>query len=254
MSAADNNQEPRFRFSEDEYTIALRWRFLASPFADLPAAPNGHNCTSCRKTIEPSDPFHFMNCTATGLHATRHAVLLKIISEFIQKELKEALIRTTPHYHDALTGEELGNKMADLEVAIPHRTAKFLDLCIASPASDTFTGTQFLAHRNDLAAAKYWESRKLREAGHTREVREGNMVPFIMEATGRLGDKATAYIHDITNFYPEMAVHGMMSPSERLQVKLSTAIMKFQAWFATRFHASIRLASNADAVEDFLMQ
>lgn len=253
MSAADHNQEPRFRFSDDEYRIALRWRFLASPFADLPATPNGHRCTACPHMIDPADPFHFMNCPATGLHATRHAVLLRIISEFIHKAKKEALIRTSPRYHDALTGEELNNKMADIEVAIPHRSSQFLDLCIASPASNTFTASQFLAHRTDLAAAKYWEGRKLREAAHTREAREGNLVPFILEATGRMGTKAVAYIHQITDYYPEYADKTMTPPSDRLQSKLSTAIMKFQAWFATRFHASIRLENNVDAVEDFLM-
>lgn len=252
MSASDRTTDPCVKFSDDEYRVALRWRFLASPFADLPAAPNGLRCTACPAVFDPSDPFHFMNCTSTGLHSIRHAEIQRILAEFITIEKKDALITTSPLYHDAITGEELTSK-ADLQVTIPHRVTKYLDLCIVNPASDSYTAPPYRAHRNDLAAAKAWEDRKLREAQNSREVREQHLVPFVIESTGRLGERAIAYVHDLTDYYPDMADKRMLPPSDRLQTKLSTAITRLQAWFATRYHASLRLGHNNEdaAGEEF---
>lgn len=248
MTAADANQDNKLAFKDDEFRVALRWRLLESPFIDLPELPDGslYRCHGCHNVAHPEDPFHFLNCPHTGYQNERHAVGVRVLSEFLRERAAPVEIKTTPAYHDA-AGNEL-SQYADLAVSTPFHDLQYVDFCVANPASYTFYSLPRPSHLTDLAAASYWEKKKRTDAARTLEVSQGLLVPFAIEATGRLGNRAVDFIHQLMFYSTHLQERGIPPPSDALQAKLATAITRIQARHACQFYH--RLCGTVPAPED----
>ena len=245
MTAADKKQDINKQFSDDEFRVALRWRLLNSPFEDLFANGRDVTCPACLHLVNHSDPFHCLNCPKLGFLSQRHSVLLRVLRDFIKKRVPTSEIRSTLCYHDVVDGRPL-EQYADLTVSVPFKGAKMLDLCVANAACPTrVNDTHRPSHTQDLAAARFWEAKKLVDAANTKEAADGTLVPFVLEATGRLGESATRYIHSITGYHapPPGVLDYIPPPSRILQDEMSTVVTKAQASIAIQYHRMLREAN-----------
>ena len=245
MTAADKKQDINTQFSDDEFRTALRWRLLRSPFEELYADGREIMCPACSTLVNHNDPFHCLNCPHLGFLSQRHSVLLRVLHDFIRKRVPQSVIRTTLCYHDAVDGHPI-ERYPDLTVSLPTQGTKVLDLCVANAACPTRVNqTVNPSHRHDLSAADFWEAKKRCDVAHTREANDGTLVPFVLEATGRLGAAAVRYIHDITVYHPPPpgTVEYIPPPSRILQDQMSTVVTKAQATLAMVFHRLLREAN-----------
>lgn len=177
--------------------------------------------------------------------AVRHSALLRVLHDFIRKRVPQSVLRTTACYHDAVDGHPI-ERYPDLTVSLPAKATKMLDLCIANAACPSRVNQAVNpSHTHDLSAAQFWEAKKRCDAAHTKEARDGTLVPFVLEATGRLGAAAVSYIHDITVYHPPPpgTVEYIPPPSRILQDQMSTVVTKAQATLAMVFH---RMLSEAN--------
>ena len=86
------------------------------------------------------------------------------------------------------------------------RGTRYVDFCVANAASFTYFSLPKPSHQFDLAAATFWEKKKITDASFAREVQEDQLIPFAVEASGRLGNAAVDYIHYVTWYTAEMQV------------------------------------------------
>lgn len=241
MSAYDAKQDTRSRFSTEEYTVALRWRLLESPFTDL-AENVVHRCPVCANALDRHDPYHVLNCSRSGFVSKRHAVILRVINDFLKKQVQNVQIQSSSRYHD-MTGQPVDQR-TDLLVTVPQKGQRYLDLCVCNPAANTFVSLRQPSHLHDLATATYWEDYKRRKVAHTKEVADGIFVPFAIEATGRMGHAAVEYIHQVTDYSPDLDLPVYIPPPSRiLQGMLATAVTKSLAAIAIQYHRMLREAN-----------
>ena len=235
MTGGDKKQEACLRFTNEEYCLALRWRLFIHPFGDL---PGGLQCPGCKVIIGRLDPYHTLNCNRLGYVTTRHNVVCDLLQDHLLKANRNAVFGATPHYHHPRNQRELETK-ADILVTRPDQSSKFVDVCVANPACLTHVDEHF-SHLNDLAAAGYWEEKKLWNARDTLEAQEKRVVPFVIEATGRLGLAAVDYLHRFVNYDPERQARCLPSPSEVFQARLATVVTRCQASLALQFRRTVR--------------
>ena len=236
MTGGDLWQAPNLHFTDEEFRVALCWRLLLSPNTGLELT--SYNCPGCKKDIPTTDAFHCLNCTSRGKLTFRHDLVAKISTEFFRKHNKDAILTSLPYYHDA-NGNFL-DKQADLRVSDPLDGVRFVDFSVANPACATYVNLPQPAHRFDLSSAKHIEDRKIIQAAQTQEAQEGRLVPFVIEATGRLGHRAADYVNHVAGYDPELQRIGVGPPSEKLQVQLATAVTRIQAYFCIEYFRLLR--------------
>ena len=218
-----------FSLNANEYRVSLRQRFLLAPFEDSMDHVHPTLCQCGVALNDKESPFHFLDCPLNkGFNHTRHAYCLTAVDGFLKKKLKERSIQTCsvppPRLHNP-EGEVL-DQNGDLAVHLLPNVSQVFDFVVSNPAAATFTNNHH-SHEMDNAANAFHETEKLRHYGHTREVQEEQLIPFAVEATGRMGPRA---INWIETFIPQDERQGRRgisrTPVQSLHAILCTAITK----------------------------
>ena len=110
-----------------------------------------------------------------------------------------------------------------------------LDMMVTNPAGRSFrVYNQVNAVTRDLFAATLGETRKRKHYAGKLEGIQGEFVPFVVEATGRMGTAAMDYINSVIPFPQEFIDRGLKAPIDILQAQLCSAVMKGNATIIRR--------------------
>jgi hypothetical protein len=221
--------QPRhLTLNSDEYRVALRQRLLLAPFEDTEAPAHPLACMCHMPLDDKFDPFHFLDCEHNqAFNHTRHSRCQELVASFLKRNLLHRQVQVTnvPRLHSQ-DGTQL-LEQADLAVHLIPNFYQVVDVTISNPAAVTYTSS-FNSHLFDDATNRAREQGKLNNYAHTREVSEGKFLPFAIEATGRIGPMAQAWIEEdlLSEETAELIGLGRRTPFQKLQSQLCTAITK----------------------------
>ena len=163
-----------FKLSDEEYSSATRLKLL------FPAQPQLDTPCSCGK-INVNDPFHFLNCNKASLVITaRHNAIRDRLCKFIHN----CNIGQTPIIEQKIAGTNL---ICDIIAKTNANCNDFIDVCIVNPAANTYINKVAMDIRDKFKDRKYRKALKDSKIIY-------NIVPFILELTGRLHSNARDYI------------------------------------------------------------
>jgi hypothetical protein len=132
------------------------------------------------------NPLHCFDCDKSkGLVKARHDVIRDVIIHMVKKAHPRAVVRAEP----TVEGQ---TQRPDILIHLPGST-KYLDVSFVNPASPT----EITARHTDLetdAANKYREEKK----GEKYQNWTQEVIPFVLETTGRLGPSAKKFFETIT--------------------------------------------------------
>ncbi len=217
-----------FSLNANEYRVSIHHRLLLAPFEDSMEQVHPTHCQCGEVLDDKESPFHFLDCTLNkGFNHTRHAYCLTAVDGFLKKKLKDRSIQTCsvppPRLHSP-DGEVL-DQNGDLAVHLLPNVSQIFDFVVSNPAAVTHT-RDFRSHEITNAANAHHEAEKLSHYGHTREVQEGQLIPFAVEATGRLGPRAVNWIETYIPEEDRQGRPGKRTPLQSLHAILCTAITK----------------------------
>ena len=185
------------RFYGEEFRNALRLRCMVNP---LPLLPNCAHLPICAcGTIEKpvfldGQPFHALDCRhgcINKANVTRHDRVRDVLADVI---INYCGIHKSNVHKEATVGPLRGparlRRRADLVVTIPGvRDNVFIDVAVVNPAAKTYL-QKGLSHIRSGGASTCRANEKVeyyRRAGMF-------VIPFVVEATGRLGYQATGFL------------------------------------------------------------
>jgi hypothetical protein len=174
--------------NDPDYRIALRMRLLLDP---VPVPPNGTICPLCtRHTHDDDYPLHLMDCSDGGWFWTkRHDLGVNtLLAEFLR----------TAGYETEI-GQKVGVKedgqgiVSDIVFHKGIGERHLVDVTVANPAAPSYEAEQPDQQEDAVAA---FRERQKREK-YASVANSYRIVPFAVEATGRLGPTAKDLIHEI---------------------------------------------------------
>lgn len=183
----------RCEFKDPEFVEALRIRLLTPLFYPLQLFGRHRNC-KCGKLIDlTADPRHLLDCDRGGWYITRrHDDVRDQLYETIKRLHPEAILTLEP----VLTAGEANPRRGDIKMVLGNRI-RIIDVAICDPSAACYRDHGSI--REDLAAAKQKEQQKEAKYAHIPELlNTDTLVPFVVEATGRIGPKAWAFLEQLT--------------------------------------------------------
>ena len=182
----------RFRYIPSEFVEALRLRLLIDPVRN---PRHGPHCTLCDAANLEESPLHPLDCNA-----------LRPARRWRHDRVRDALIALFKgHFEDDLLvgGNVTGERWYEGEDGVRRKvdivvhawgSTYALDVAVVDPSAPTYIRMGSAA-RPDVAARHRGEQ-KIAYWREMRGVRGVNFVPFVVEATGRLGPHAYRFFHD----------------------------------------------------------
>jgi hypothetical protein len=176
-------------FSDNDYLEALRNRLLI-PFSAIPG-PYNQQC-SCA-LVHPVNltvlPMHPLMCPGSkGIVQNRHNKLRDCLAKLLRKTVSPETTRIEPDNHN---GAHL-RRRPDIYYE-DNGAAKYIDLVVAEPTSQTYLNNRDLSSiTHPRAAAILTERRK--QAEYAAAAQDIDVEPFAVESTGRLGPSAQALL------------------------------------------------------------
>ena len=178
-----------YSISNKVFREALRLRLLLHPCDDL--AYVDRQCTCTQEAMK--EPFHLIDCKHSNwYHHNRHDAVQKILVELIKKvyamdnlEIEEANVRLL-----TLAGNKA---MGDIRFRTG-ASSRIIDVTVADPSAKSWREGAALAP--DFCA----EDREKAKTNQYRQVADfnlNNFVPFAVEATGRLGPRASRFLDEL---------------------------------------------------------
>jgi hypothetical protein len=215
----------------NEYRVAIRQRMLLAPFEDSEDNTHPRECPCGAGLSDSANPFHFLDCIQNhAFNHARHGDCVSVLEIFLRNKLKDRSVATafSPRLHHP--DGSLIDANGDLEVSMLPNVCQVFDVVVSNPAAATFTNPPYRSHEIDDAANVMHEDGKLNTYRHTKEVTDGQLIPFAIEATGRMGPRAIQWIE--TNIPEDERVPGRpckRTPVQILHAKLCTVVTKHAA-------------------------
>ena len=184
-----NEETERQFFTDEEFVLALRNDAGISP-TEL-NANRDHKCR-CNSIHKPQVKYsHGLDCSSTrGLRIARHHILRDYLASTIKKMFPEANIRK--EHKIGVIGES--DVIMDIVVEIGLHVYN-IDLAVVNPGAESYLNLNVSSHRNQLSASGYEEANKRRYYARVLPaVNPVGFVPFVIEATGRLGRAAREFL------------------------------------------------------------
>ncbi len=237
------------QLNPDEFRSCLGLRLLLPCCWSPPGSYS--QCQHCRATHygdqSQDSRFHALSCIkAQGKVTKRHNHICDILASTLRTLFGKHAVQVEP----AMPG---GMRRPDIILSIGARTI-IIDVAVANP-----TCRQYLTHSSDTvpyAAADALEERKRRSYIGTLaslQLHPDALVPFVLEATGRLGKAATTFVEQL-----ETAVEVRAEVSARATIKFMLANMRCSLHrgnaICIRFHReNARLMATASIGEADMM-
>jgi len=195
----------KFGITSDNYSEALQMRCLVHPMPAIDIFPRhcdcgGHQFTNMEFT-------HFLNCpTSSWYFIKRHNCIVDLLAELIKKcrtgvvdvEVEGVRVPMRPVEGERSRREdrraprvdESGRVVADIRYTEEGQST-IIDVAVADPAAPSYRSLPTGSTATPDVAALFRENEKRTKYAGIDNV---DVIPFAMEATGRLGPAALAYI------------------------------------------------------------
>ena len=178
----------RFRFEPDEFIESLRLRLLLAPFPNV--GPFG--CMLCHDVLLRDVPLHPLDCNKLqGKRIQRHNRVRDALAALVRKIHPEGRVTVEAPIRSNEGGHVRAAVLLDMGGV---QTA--WDVAIVDPSAPSHLRLQ--SHIAPDMAAK--DREKIKRDQFSRFVRDPagiTLIPFVVEATGRLGPAATTYMKSI---------------------------------------------------------
>lgn len=207
-----------YEVPEDAYTRALSLRLLL-PAPWLPADQH-IVCRFCTVNKCPDARFHGLNCSAcSGIRTTRHNAVRDAVADGLARIFSRAAVVVEP-----ATGTDL--RRPDILLTVDQKVW-LIDISVVNPASSKHVsnGSATVAQ----AASTAMETKKRADYAPTLPVLNlgpSALVPFVVEATGRLGKDALEFL-DALLTAPGRNAHCNVSNTTRFMMgRITAAIIR----------------------------
>jgi hypothetical protein len=153
-----------------------------------------HGSSSSSREVDiQQEPFHLLDCAGNQwFYVRRHDQLCKLLVEFLRGCLADVAITKEVTLRNNLE-EEI---RADI-IAVRGHITYTIDVAVSNPAARSFL-RKGSATVVDAAAIERERTKTLRYSTIPGLMEGGGFKPFVIEATGRLGPAARAFIDEIT--------------------------------------------------------
>jgi len=174
----------RYRFGRGEFLEALRLRLLVDPFPN----PGTRICSHCARVRFVDNPTHALDCAKlTNARVWRHNAVRDHLQIALQKVFPEARFRV----EHTIAGDTPGKTVrTDIHMSLGPRTVVF-DVAVVDPAAPSYLAQSSFKEPN--VAAKQREDAKRAHWAAIGGVTGVEFIPFVVEATGRMGPSALTY-------------------------------------------------------------
>lgn len=233
-----------FEMKGEIYREALRMRLLLPP---VTANQHEHRWTNrkcaCGRGLNlGTDPFHLLDCAHGQWYFTRrHDEVKSMLAKAIKKHHPDTTVRV----EETFILDSGRSMVADITVRFPNSEGFIvLDVSIVEPAAPTYIKLGSQAHTN--TANNEQERKKIEKYETLRRGKPGlatfTFVPFVAEATGRLGSHAESFLQ------------GLLRPEEahRLKAQMGAMIMKYNASMMRQMFINMEKAENRLAPPELL--
>ena len=183
-----------FQVSDEEFKESIRLRLLLPVHQD--PAPVDRRCRNCKSNH--ITPYHALACGMPSRQRIgRHDLIRDAVARFLRSSNPAALVAVEefiPRPEDSVAPPNTPLKRADIRVTLNNVT-QFIDIAITSPTSSTA-----LNNGNSATVAGAAASAKEREKinkyanAYPGSSVADQLVPFVLESTGRLGPKALSFL------------------------------------------------------------
>lgn len=213
-------------YRHEEYVVALRTRLLLPPVADPQVVshsldigsdtaaaidPSSYLCHCGQRMRTDTSPFHYLDCSVRqGSFIHRHNSVRDLVADFLREYLANG-VREQVLTEAALpipVGMVSSARRADICVTSVTQGRTYFDIAIVDPVAPSYTPHSAVRNAGSGAeppasfasphAAKERErSKRAQYAPYLgpRAVEDSNaFVPFVVEATGRLGPSAAEQV------------------------------------------------------------
>ena len=207
-----------YEVPEDAYIRALNLRLLL-PAPWMPADQH-IVCRFCAINRCPDARFHGLNCSAcSGIRTTRHNAVRDAVADGLVRIFSRAAVVVEP-----ATGQDL--RRPDILLTVGQKVW-LIDIAVVNPAS-----SKHVSNGSDtvpLAASAAMETKKRADYAPTLPVLNldpSALVPFVVEATGRLGKGALDFL-DALLTAPGRNPHCNVSNTTRFMIgRITAAIIR----------------------------
>ena len=176
--------EGRLRFSKDEFVEALRLRLLVDPFPN----PGDKVCPLCGLVRFAESPLHVLDCAVLRpSQKSRHDIVGIHLANALKKCFPEAQVRRE---HTVSCNEAETTLQADIHMERGPRVFIF-DVAVVDPAAPSYLSHD--SYKEENVAAKQREAAKRAEWTARGGVNNAEFIPFVVEASGRMGPSALSY-------------------------------------------------------------
>lgn len=180
----------RFRFGRQAYVDALRMRLLI-PCGRLPFAP-AHRCRT-RVVDMNAEPFHLLDCSSNQFwFHKRHNKVRDLLAQYISSCWVDADVQCEVGLHHT----DGSICRADLVVQ-RGQVSYVIDVAITNPGSRSAVQAGS-GHRSDSAAGDRERFKRAMYSDVQELSEDVSFVPFVLEATGRMGPAARAFLDRVT--------------------------------------------------------
>ncbi len=147
--------------------------------------------------------YHPLDCAATKCFRTFcHTEISRAFTHYVKKRIPDIAIAPTPPIQRRNNAQNIELLSADLVVTPPNRSGMYIDFTVGNPAAPTY---------HDTMDPNLSSSTLVHSTNRTREllklqrystavvdiVTRKMFVPFAVESTGRIGERAMSYLLDL---------------------------------------------------------
>jgi len=233
----------RFRLTHQQFRDALRMRLL------LPMAQGMEGSRvqcQCAKEVSEDEWYHMLTCPQNSWFTVqRHNQIRDLLVDLIKTTSKrKPVIKIEPFYHES-TGR---NRKADIEVRTEDKLI-VIDVEVVNPASIRYRKQSQAIPEKDHAT-KQGERKKKHDFRHVDEpelIKSKCFVPFVMDATGRLGPAAKAFIDAQTSNSTQERTYFLNC------LAASTAVFNSRAYSFSRGKAEFQQVATSNNNGDFVV-
>ena len=217
---------PWTSLNDSAFTVALRCRLLLPVITT--AGVNQVKCRRCKSVLDPLNAtYHALECASrTDQITRRHNAIRDILFDFLQRILPVRDVEKEVPIAAEIAGKP--DKRADITVKIDRHTF-WVDITAGTPTSQAALAAGS-AEKPGMAARLLGEAKEkdYRKSFHRGTV-SANMIPFAVEATGRLGLAAKKFIEKVCKLEGALHIRDRNIKAERLFFlrRLNCAVHQF---------------------------
>ena len=191
----------RYEILPREFVNALRMRLLLGVVSPPSLISSQLSC-HCRTVFSAdSGLFHLIDCKeAESFTKTRHNNVRDALFDFLRSVCPSAQLTKEP----ILQASDLTMVRPDIQFNIGN-TVQYIDVMVTDPAAESHRHLN--THTDpDVTASAGEQMKRASYARRLPSLAKESLVPFVVEATGRLGPAATLFLKQVSGGHHDSAI------------------------------------------------